>query len=75
MAAITSRLQDNRNALGLLFFDFIEKGNQSSVEFARERSDRLKIMIDGKSVSTGRAWGILAGYTVRRGLRRLGWGR
>src|SRR5713226_4799915 len=27
-------------AFGLLFFDFGEKGNQSSVEFARERSDR-----------------------------------
>src|SRR5713226_6911381 len=29
-----------RGALGLLFFDFGEKGDQSSVEFARERSDR-----------------------------------
>jgi len=29
-----------RGALGLLFFDFGEKGNQSGVEFARERGDR-----------------------------------
>jgi SAM-dependent methyltransferase len=38
---------------------------------ALEKSDRIKIQIGGKAVSTGHAWRALAAYTARRALRRL----